>query len=49
MIESILSDFYCILEKETTSDFTSSIKDLIESDELTEENLSELIIKEACK
>ena len=47
MIESILSDFYCILEEKTSAGFTSCVKDLIYSEELTQENLSELIIKEA--
>ena len=47
MIESILNDFYSSLEKETDADFTNSLKDLIESEELTEEKLKELIIKEA--
>ena len=47
MIESILNDFYCILENKTNAEFTSSLKDLIESEELDEETLSQLIIKEA--
>lgn len=47
MIDNVLSDFYCILEKETSDNFTNSLKDLIESGELDEEKLSDLIIKEA--
>ncbi len=46
MIDNVLSDFYCILEKETCRNFTDSLKDLIESGELDEEKLSALIIKE---
>lgn len=47
LIESILNDFYSCLEKETDADFTNSLKELIESEELNEEKLTELIIKEA--
>ena len=47
LIERILNDFYLSLESEINSDFTNSLKELIESEELNEEKLTELIIKEA--
>ena len=47
LIERILNDFYLSLESEINSDYTNSLKELIESEKLNEEKLTELIIKEA--